>query len=92
MTSNIPTAVSLSVEPKLALIDDKLRITISGLNPHQDITVHVRTVNDDGCAYTSYGCFKASEEGKVDISRDECIQGTYKGKLHAHGENRILRY
>ena len=81
MTYNVQNTVSLSVEPSFALIDDRLAIKITGLNPYQDITVHIRTVNDDGCTHASYGCFVANKDGEIDISKDKCIRGTYTGKF-----------
>ena len=75
------TNVTLSVTPAPALIDDRLFIRIKGLDANQDITVHVCNEDDNGVRFESYGCFRANIDGNIDISKDRCIQGTYKGIL-----------
>ena len=82
--------VFMSVEPAFALVDDRLVITIEGLSPKQEITVHVRTKSDRGIRFASYGCFRANDEGKLNISRDKCLQGTYTGKEYPYFTRRIL--
>ena len=79
MESTESVSVACSVEPKPALVDDRLIIKITGLVHNQDITVHVCTESDRGVKFASYGCFRANSAGEVDISKDECLQGTYTG-------------
>ena len=83
-TRHINTAVTLSVTPDPALIDDVLSIRLSGLNPHQNVTIHVRTADDRGVKVASYGCFKANQRGDVDVSNDQCLHGTYSGTCIAN--------
>ena len=75
------TAMKLSVTPDPALIDDILSMRLSGLNPHQNVTIHVRTENDRGVKFASYGCFRASGRGEIDVSNDQCLHGTYSGSI-----------
>ncbi|KAK3101148.1 hypothetical protein FSP39_001301 [Pinctada imbricata] len=69
----------ISVTPENALIDDKLYIRVSGLQKYQNVTL-LNKVADNGIRFASSGCFRANNEGIVDVSQDECLQGTYKGK------------
>ena len=97
MTSSYSFTMSLSVTPSLALIDDRLVIKIKVAPPKQYITVCIHTKSDRGVKFASYGCFRTSDEGCVDISKDECLQGTYTGtlevtfqRLHKNSYLRVL--
>ena len=69
----------ISVQPVSSLIDDKVRIIASGLQPKQNITLEARLVGDKGEIFESHAHFITDKDGEVDICRDSCLGGSYRG-------------
>lgn len=63
------------------LVDDKLCITVRGLEPKSPITFHA-LLEEDKKKFESYCWFTADSDGKVDLSAQESIRGTYTGKFN----------
>lgn len=61
------------------LVDDKLCITIRGLEPKSPITLHA-LLEEDMKKFESYCWFTSDSDGKVDLSAQESTGGTYTGK------------
>lgn len=76
-----PGPVKLTVSQEKPLIDENLSVSVSGLDSFQEITVMATTASESNKKYTfgSYGHFKASADGLVDLSRDPSLNGTYTG-------------
>ena len=72
-------AVCVSVEPLSSLIDDKVRIRASGLQPEQNVTLEARIVGDKGEVFESHAHFIADKDGEVDVCRDSPLGGSYSG-------------
>ena len=74
-------APQLTVLPtRHLLVDDSLKITLTGLTRQQAVTVH-SLLDEEGKKFESYSWFKADEDGKVDLSTHQSLEGTYTGEL-----------
>ncbi|MEW8547994.1 MAG: acyl-CoA thioesterase/BAAT N-terminal domain-containing protein [Candidatus Thiodiazotropha sp.] len=71
--------VKLDTGPSDPLVDDVIRIHVSGSVPRAKITVHV-TVKEGKYTYASSGCYYADDNGKVDVGETPSVLGTYTGK------------
>ena len=72
--------VKLRIKPDSPLIDEILSVTVSGLDPFQEITVMATTTSDSkNDIFGSYGHFRASADGFVDLGCDPSVNGTYTG-------------
>ena len=69
----------ISVEPASSLVDDKVRIFISGLAPKQNVTLEARIVGDRGEVFESQAHYIADKDGEVDVCRDLSLGGSYSG-------------
>ena len=58
------------------LIDERIRIALSGLAPHAAVTVHLR--GGDNGEWTSSATFAADDSGTVDLTRMAPVRGSYK--------------
>ena len=67
------------VEPASSLIDDKVRIFVSKLEPKQTVTLEAKIVGDKGEVFVSHAHYIADKDGKVDVSRDSSLGGSYSG-------------
>lgn len=69
----------ISVEPSSSLIDDKVEILVSGLEPKQTVTLEARIVGEKGEVFESHAHFVADQDGEVDVGRDSSVGGSYRG-------------
>ena len=71
-------APKLTVSPNPALVDESLSITVTGLQPGQDVTLRSRV--DEG-GHRFYGCahYTADNGGMVKVSNMPSHGGTYRG-------------
>ena len=69
----------ISVQPISSLIDDKVRISASGLQPKQKITLESKMFGDKGEVFESHAHFMADKDGEVDVCRDSSLAGSYSG-------------
>ena len=69
---------TLQVEPKRAMIDEPVRITVTGLKPQQPVTL-AASVKDDGPMFRSYSYYLADSYGNVDLGAHASFGGTYEG-------------
>lgn len=75
--------IKLDTGPPDPLVDDVLRIHVSGLVPRAKITIHV-TVKEGRYTFGSSGCYYADDNGNVDVGEIPSVMGTYTG-LHQMG-------
>lgn len=68
----------LNVEPTASLVDDLVRITVSGLTQLQSVTV-AAFVADGGMTFQSYGHYLSDDTGHVHLQTAPSIGGTYDG-------------
>ena len=72
--------IKLDTGPPDPLVDDVLRIHVSGLVPRAKITIHV-TVKEGKYTFGSSGCYYADDNGNVDVGEIPSVMGTYTGKI-----------
>ena len=69
----------LSVVPSSSLVDDKVEIRVSGLEPNQHVTLQARIVGEKGDVFESHAHYIADKDGGVDVCRDSSFGGSYSG-------------
>ncbi|KAL9979727.1 hypothetical protein ACROYT_G017434 [Oculina patagonica] len=72
-------ASRISVQPISSLIDDKVNILVSGLEPEQTVTLVAKLLSDKGALFYSHAHFIADKDGEVDVYRDSSLGGSYSG-------------
>jgi len=72
-------AANISVSPRSSLMDRKVKILISGLEPGQHVTLHASVAGDAKEVFESHAYYIANKEGKIDISQDMSCGGSYSG-------------
>ena len=70
---------AIHVSPETALVDEPVRIHLTGLAPDQSVTVRATTTNSAGRRWQSRAEFKANKDGVVDLSKQSPVSGTYSG-------------
>lgn len=86
--------VRLSVSPRSTVVDEPVAIRLSGLRPHQQVTLLATLTDANGTDWTSSALFAADGSGDVDVARSPALSGTYRGSdamglfwsMHAEGE------
>ncbi|MFP8942719.1 acyl-CoA thioesterase/BAAT N-terminal domain-containing protein [Streptomyces fenghuangensis] len=68
----------IEVDRPVALVDEKVRIRVTGLAPGQEIAVSAETGSPHG-DWRSRAVFRADGKGVVDLARAEPLRGTYGG-------------
>ncbi|XP_027009775.2 bile acid-CoA:amino acid N-acyltransferase-like [Tachysurus fulvidraco] len=69
----------LSVEPTRGLVDEKLRIVVTNLNPQQEVTLHCLHHSEDKDVWDAFGHYVSDEHGSVTVAKDSSVGGTYTG-------------
>jgi len=69
----------ITVTPQQSLIDEKIRISVTGLSSGQPITIKADLTGDSNERFESYGQFIADEAGRVCPAEHVCHAGTYTG-------------
>lgn len=72
-----PPSATITVAPKQALVDEQVRIRLSGFAPHQQITLHARMDDDLNGRWESHATFAADHQGVVDVGAQRPRSGTY---------------
>ncbi|XP_067686473.1 acyl-coenzyme A amino acid N-acyltransferase 1-like [Haliotis asinina] len=70
--------VFVNISPRVALVDEKVSITVSGLRPQQPVTVKV-WVEEGKAVFSSCGHFLANQQGQVNAAQHASLGGTYRG-------------
>ncbi|XP_078314476.1 peroxisomal succinyl-coenzyme A thioesterase-like isoform X2 [Crassostrea virginica] len=70
--------VKLWVDPASGLVDEKVRISVEGLSPHEPVTVKA-AVEESRMRFCAYGWFTSTGRGQVDLTSQASIHGTYTG-------------
>lgn len=79
--SNMPSSTSptISLSHQDALVDEKLRISMLGLDKQTPVTLHAH-VCESKMNFGSYACYITDDTGSVDLTRHESVNGTYTGE------------
>ncbi|MCJ8743228.1 hypothetical protein PDJAM_G00091250 [Pangasius djambal] len=69
----------LSVQPTRGLVDEKIRIIVTNLNPNQEVTLHCLHHSEDKDFWEAFGHYVSDEHGTVTVAKDASVGGTYTG-------------
>ncbi|XP_053506184.1 peroxisomal succinyl-coenzyme A thioesterase [Ictalurus furcatus] len=69
----------LSIEPTRGLVDEKLRIFVTNLNPNQEVTLHCLHQSEDKDLWEAFGHYVSDGQGTVTVAKDSSVGGTYTG-------------
>ena len=72
-------ARKVHVAPNPAKVDEPLVITLKGLSPWQRVTLRARFVDGYDVEWTSRAVFRSDFLGKLDVSRQSPVEGSYTG-------------
>jgi len=72
--------VVIAVSPKDVLVDAAVRIRVSGLRPHEQVTLRASTTSEVGRTWRSSAQFRADGRGDVDPASSSALLGTYLGR------------
>ncbi|WAR09380.1 ACOT3-like protein [Mya arenaria] len=77
-TATSVRAPTMSVNPKFCLVDEKIKIRLTGLASNQIVTF-VADVRENGSVFESRCVYRADDSGVVDNCTSESLDGTFKG-------------
>ena len=69
----------IQVTPEKALLDESVEISISALQPHEQITLEASCKGKDNNIWKSSATFKADENGIVSVAQQAPLSGSYTG-------------
>ncbi|XP_060759513.1 bile acid-CoA:amino acid N-acyltransferase-like [Neoarius graeffei] len=69
----------LSVEPTRGLVDEKLRIAVTNLNPKQEVTLYCLHHSESKDIWEAFGHYVSNEQGTLTVEKDSSVGGTYTG-------------
>ncbi|GIP31593.1 acyl-CoA thioesterase/bile acid-CoA:amino acid N-acyltransferase family protein [Paenibacillus sp. J2TS4] len=69
------------IEPETALVDQKVDIRLTGVEPGRHVTIRARMNEMPGAVYEaeSYATFIAGSSGEIRLDQEAPIEGTYSG-------------
>ncbi|PAV28603.1 hypothetical protein CIL05_15000 [Virgibacillus profundi] len=79
MISNIGDMPQFTVTPENALVDEMIRIQLTGCIPNKAVTIYAEMNDEANRTFTSYAVFEADDNGTVDISNQKPLTGSYDG-------------
>ena len=74
-----PAAPRLIVSPESALVDQRVRVTVSGVAPRARIVVRARAALNASAVFHSSALFVADANGRVNLDRAAPVSGSYHG-------------
>ncbi|AET67933.1 lysophospholipase [Desulfosporosinus orientis DSM 765] len=74
--------MKITIENQEAFVDEKVRITVSGLTPNSQLRARMKMELPwcSGEEFSSYAVFEVGETGEVDFDQAEPVAGTYKAR------------
>jgi dienelactone hydrolase len=79
MSPTLQRPGKIEIEPYVALTDVPLTIRLTGFAPHQRVTLHAQTHDDDfGRTWDSYAVFETDGCGSVDLAQQAPLAGSYE--------------
>ena len=67
------------ISPNKILFGEETTIRLEGFDSNQEIELEAKFKSDDNKIYVSRAIFRTDIEGKVDLSKDAPISGSYYG-------------
>jgi len=71
--------VSIAATPASALLDQRITIRISGLNPNAIVRVRAKSQAQDTLWWRSESLFMADDRGRIDLDHQAPQSGSYDG-------------
>ncbi|XP_005292203.1 bile acid-CoA:amino acid N-acyltransferase [Chrysemys picta bellii] len=71
--------IRLTVTPKISLVDEPLKIQVSGLPPSQLVNLQASLTDEKGLLFCSQALYWSDEAGEVDLERAAATGGDYVG-------------
>jgi dienelactone hydrolase len=68
---------SITVMPTTGRIDERVHIRLTGLQPHQQVTLHSQQSDESGKQWQAHAQFQADTTGIVDLDTQKPLTGTY---------------
>ncbi|KAK3590517.1 hypothetical protein CHS0354_036337 [Potamilus streckersoni] len=68
----------LSVTPSAGLVDEKVHIRVSGLQPYETVKLSAE-LEENKVVFQSYAMYIADRNGQIDLYKDAAQSGTYAG-------------
>ena len=65
--------VTINIQPEVSLVDEKVRVSIYGLEPHEKVTLKLNVTNNTNLNFASTTHYLASKDGLVDLSQNAPI-------------------
>uniref|UniRef100_F6VDE1 BAAT/Acyl-CoA thioester hydrolase C-terminal domain-containing protein n=1 Tax=Ciona intestinalis TaxID=7719 RepID=F6VDE1_CIOIN len=72
-------SATINVTPNPSISDEKIKISIQGLTPSEDVSLHAFTRVTKKCFYESFAQYKVPSSGIVDLTKDASVDGMYTG-------------
>ena len=69
----------VDIEPGVSLIDEEVKISVSGLAAHQSVTLRAKLTGDGGEKMQSLAHYRANTRGQVYTSSQPALGGSYTG-------------
>ena len=69
----------LEITPENALLDMPIKISVSNLKPHEQVTIKTSQQFEDNSVWESSAVFKADNQGSIDVAGQAPISGSYHG-------------
>ncbi|MEU9205643.1 acyl-CoA thioesterase/bile acid-CoA:amino acid N-acyltransferase family protein [Streptomyces sp. NPDC048332] len=73
------TRAHIQVDRPESLADDALRVRVSGLHPHEEVTLTAGAADYQGAPWTGRAVVTADGDGTVDLNHARSRSGTYRG-------------
>src|SRR5581483_775968 len=70
--------LQVSAEPAAGLLDDVPDIKVRGATPAELVTIRADATDADDRMWTAEACFRANNEGVVDLALDAPVEGPYE--------------
>ncbi|GAB3049397.1 acyl-CoA thioester hydrolase/BAAT C-terminal domain-containing protein [Virgibacillus ainsalahensis] len=77
MISSIDEMPQFIVVPENALVDEVVKIRLTGCIPNKAVTIYAETRDEEDNTFISHAVFKADDHGTVDISKQRPRSGSY---------------
>ncbi|XP_006015541.1 bile acid-CoA:amino acid N-acyltransferase [Alligator sinensis] len=69
----------LTVTPRTSLVDEPVKIHVSGLAPSELVTLQASLTDDKGVLFQSRAFYRSDEAGEVDLEHTAALGGDYVG-------------
>jgi dienelactone hydrolase len=76
----MPSPLCLKVDPLLSLLDEEVDISVTGLKPHEEVSIRSSMYDEEGRLWSSSALFKADSHGNIRVGDQAPLKGHYQHK------------